>query len=159
MKKILIVFYSRTGTTKKVADKLKELLNADIEEVVDTKHRFGLISYLVAVKEATMKKLTTISKIKKKIKNYKIVIIGTPVWAHTISVPIRTFLNENKQELKKVGFFCTLGATGGKRTIKNMEKLCNKKSIASLILKTTEVVNNNCEEKIKKFINNLNKIK
>ena len=39
MKKILVVYYSRTGVTKKLALSIAQLLQADIEEIIDTKKR------------------------------------------------------------------------------------------------------------------------
>ncbi|MDY6965570.1 MAG: hypothetical protein SVM80_06305 [Halobacteriota archaeon] len=36
-----LVYYSRTGTTKKVADAISDIINCDIEEIVDTKDRSG----------------------------------------------------------------------------------------------------------------------
>ena len=37
--KSLVVFYSRTGTTKRVAESISNLLKCDVEEVIDTKSR------------------------------------------------------------------------------------------------------------------------
>jgi len=39
--KPLVVFYSRTGTTKKVGEALVDLLQCDNEELIDTKKRTG----------------------------------------------------------------------------------------------------------------------
>jgi flavodoxin len=39
MKKILVVYYSRTGITKKLARSIVDILSADGEEIVDTKNR------------------------------------------------------------------------------------------------------------------------
>jgi flavodoxin len=41
MKKILVLYYSRTGITKVLASYIAKLLNADLEEIVDTKKRTG----------------------------------------------------------------------------------------------------------------------
>ncbi|MCS7201390.1 MAG: hypothetical protein NZ841_01230 [Dictyoglomus sp.] len=35
MKKVLISYYSRTGFTEKLAKRLQEELNCDIEEIID----------------------------------------------------------------------------------------------------------------------------
>ena len=40
--KILIAYYSRTGVTRKIAEKLKEKLGCDIEEIESVKDRSGM---------------------------------------------------------------------------------------------------------------------
>ena len=37
--KILVVYYSKTGNTKKIGEELAKKLNADVEEVIDLKNR------------------------------------------------------------------------------------------------------------------------
>jgi len=54
--KALVVYYSRTGNTKFVAEKIAQELGADIEEVIDKKNRFGLINYLRAGGDALRRK-------------------------------------------------------------------------------------------------------
>jgi flavodoxin len=44
--KALVVFYSRTGATKQVAEALAESLNCDSEELIDTKKRGGPLGFL-----------------------------------------------------------------------------------------------------------------
>lgn len=55
MKK-LIVYYSRTGTTKKVAEILSVKLKADLTELVDMQDRSGLSGYIRSGYEAVIKK-------------------------------------------------------------------------------------------------------
>jgi flavodoxin len=40
---VLVVFYSRTGTTMKVAEAIREALGCEIDGVEDTKGRSGVI--------------------------------------------------------------------------------------------------------------------
>ncbi len=116
--KILVVYYSRTGNTKKVALNLAKKINADCEEIIDLKERNRIIiGWLVSGKDATMKKMTEI-EFKKDPSKYDLVIIGTPVWSWTVTPAIRTYLSENK--FKKVAFFCTNGGQFGK----TFESLC-----------------------------------
>jgi len=151
----LVVFYSRTGTTKKVAKTISKILKSDIEEIFDTKNRKGVLGYLIAGKDATLRKLTVIKKIKKDSSKYGLVIIGTPVWAFTMSSPIRAYIHQNKRKFKKVAFFCTMGGSGGKTTLNEMGSLCGKKPLALLELKTKEVIKNKYVQKVKKFVDKI----
>lgn len=140
--KSLVVYYSRTGNTRKAADSIARLLKSDIEEITDTKNRDGVIGYLKSGRDAMLKKTTVIKQIRKNHSGYDLVIIGTPVWAWNVSTPVRTYLMEHKKEIgkvKRIAFFCTEGGSGGKKAFMEMEKECNKKPAAVLELLEREV--------------------
>lgn len=44
----LVVFYSRTGNTKKVAEALARELKCDTDEILETKSRKGILGYIFA---------------------------------------------------------------------------------------------------------------
>lgn len=155
MAKILVIFYSRTGATKKVAKTIADLLQCDIEEIFDIKDRGGAMGYLMAGRDATLKNLTTIKETVEDPSLYDLTIIGTPVWAFTMATPIRTYIVGNKEKLKKVAFFCTEGGSGGRRAFREMETLCGQKPIAMLELLTKEVARNECAGKLKNFVNEI----
>lgn len=60
--KSLVVYYSRTGNTRFVAEMIAEKLKADIEELIDKKGRGGSIGFLIAGKDAALKKETQMGR-------------------------------------------------------------------------------------------------
>ncbi len=153
--KHLVVFYSRTGTTKKVAESIAKNLKCDIEEIFDIKKRKGALGYLSAGKDGTFKRLTKIKELKKNISSYDIVVIGSPVWSFNLSSPIRTFISENRYKLKKAAFFITKGGSEGKKIFDEMEKISGKTPIAVFEITTKEVVNNRYDGKVKEFVDKI----
>lgn len=153
--KTLVVYYSRTGITKKVAEEIADLLKADAEEILDTQNRKGAMGYLMSGREAMQKKFTILHNIKKDPSKYDLIIIGTPVWAFNISVPIRTYIMQNASRFKKVAFFCTQGGTGDKNAFEEMRKLTKKDPLAKLALKTSEVSGNKAHAKITGFVSSV----
>jgi len=151
--KILVAYYSRTGTTKKVAEEISKTLKADLDEIVDKKNRTGALGYVIAGKDASLKKLTEIN-FKKDPKNYDLVILGTPTWAWKMTPALRTYLNQNNSKLKNLAYFVTMGGSGGDSVIKEIEKIVNK-SGEKLILTTKEVISNNYKDKVKSFCKNI----
>ena len=131
----LVAFYSRTGTTKKAAQAIADALQSDIEEIHDTKDRSGALGYLGAAKDAVMKRSASIEEPAKDPAAYDVVIVGTPVWAFTMSAPVRAYLEYGKTSLPNVAFFCTKGNSGSERTFAAMEGRCGKSPIAVLSLK------------------------
>lgn len=154
-KKILVTYYSRTETTKKVATQIAEKLGADIEEIKDTVERKGVKGYLISGRDATLRNLTTLEKSEKNPADYDLVVIGTPIWSWNMSVPVRTYATENKDKFKQAAFFCTMGGSGDERAFKEMGEIIGKNPVDTLALKTIEVVKNLSEEKIDKFIEKL----
>jgi flavodoxin len=146
----LVVYYSRTGTTKKVAEAIAKIFGCDIEEVLDLKERTGVLGWLRSGREASSKKLTTIEKMKRHPDLYDIVIIGTPVWCNTMSTPIRTYISQYGGHFREVAFFCTQYGSENS-ALKDMEVLCGKKPVASLKLRREEVKSGEYVDKAKQF--------
>jgi flavodoxin len=71
------VFYSRNGTTRKVAATISQVLKCDTEEVVDKRKRTGFFGYMRAGFDATFRRLTTIEEPKKNPNSYELIMIGT----------------------------------------------------------------------------------
>jgi flavodoxin len=155
MPKILVVYYSRTGATKNVAEHIAKALKCDIEQVLDRKDRSGAWGYMAAGRDAMKKKLTGISSTKKNPAGYDLVVVGTPVWAWTVCPAVRTYLEKNKNSLDKVAFFCTMAGSGAEKAFAEMESVCAKKPVVTLSLLTKEVVGNQHLGKVKGFVRNL----
>lgn len=154
--KTLVVYYSRTGNTRKVAESISKMLKCDIEEIVDMKNRKGILGFLGAGRDTVFNKLTRIN-VKKDPSEYDMVIIGTPIWVGNMTVAIRTYLNLYKGKFKHVAFFCTMGGSGDKRAFKNMEELIEKKPESTLVLRDREIKRDYIS-RIKEFVDKLSKI-
>ena len=152
--KALVVFYSRTGTTKQVAEELAQSLNCDSEELIDTKKRSGPLGFMAAGKDAKIKKLTTLADIKQDPSLYDLVILGTPIWAGTLSSATRTYIVNNKSKFKRVAFFCTNGS-GGQQLFAEMEALCERRPVSALVLPQTEVKKGVYQDKLRQFAEGL----
>lgn len=103
--KSLVVYYSRTGTTRNVGKAIAETLDCDTEEIFDMKKRTGVLGWIRAGKDA--KKLTNIKEVTKDPAQYDVVVLGSPTWNNTFVPAIRTYISQYKDRFKKVAFFCT----------------------------------------------------
>jgi flavodoxin len=152
MSNTLIVFYSRTGTAKKIAENIAQKLNAELEEIKTKKDRKGPLGYILSGKEAMQKTPAEIEPTTKNPTTYDLVIFGSPIWSWNLSSPMRAYLEKNKSDLKKVAFFCTMGGSGDDVAFAEMEKICGQKPLATLTLTTKEVLQNKIAVKIQEFI-------
>ncbi len=156
--KILVAYYSRTGTTQKVAEAIASKKGAEIEEIKDTVKRSGAKGYLISGRNAMRRKLTQLEPVKFNPADYDLVIVGTPIWAWNISVPVRTYLAEQKDKFKQVAFFCTMGGSGDAKVFQEMEKIIGQKPIAVFSTLTKEVAEDNYSEKLDVFLKELNMV-
>ena len=151
----LVVFYSRTGNTKKIASELAEALKADIEEVEDTTGRSGPIGWLKSGRDAGQKSLTKLKPLSKNPADYDLVIVGSPVWNDTVSTPIRTYLTENKDNIKQAALYVT-GYTIDNSALAHMTEILNVTPVATLrLLGKEEVKADAYREKLDEFISKI----
>lgn len=150
----LIVYYSRTGKTKIIAEELTKALQCDAEELIDTVNRKGPLGFLNSGRQAGNRSLTKLVPVKKDPSQYDIVIIGTPIWGRNMSTPVRTYLTEYKEKFKNVAFFCTEGSKGGETAFKEMGEVTGKQPRATLTV-TAADLKGNYAEKVTKFAGEL----
>ena len=154
-RKTLLVYYSRTGTVRSVAQTMSRMLACDVEELIDTKNRFGVSGYLGAALDAGFHRLTTLKSMVHDPRNYDLVIVGTPVWNASVSAPVRTYLTLNKGCFKNVAFFCTFGGSGARRAFRQMGEICGKRPIRSLEIREAEVKRGRHFDHVRAFVNDL----
>jgi len=109
--KTLVVYYTRTGHTRRVAEDIATALEADIEELKDDVHRGGPIGFVRSGMEARNGTTVNLEPLEHRPSDYDLVVVGTPVWAQNVSSPVRTFLESVDLGNAKVGWFCTVGAS------------------------------------------------
>ncbi|MBR4270430.1 MAG: NAD(P)H-dependent oxidoreductase [Clostridia bacterium] len=134
MKK-LVAYFSATGTTKKVADKIAKVMGADIFEI-EPKFKYSK-SDLDWTDENSrssreMKDKSSRPEITKKVENisdYDAVILGFPVWWYTAPTIINTFLEENDLTNKQMYVFVTSGSSGVESTLANLRQAYPKLNI------------------------------
>lgn len=81
----LVVYYSRTGNTRFVAENIADFLDADVEEVIDKSDRSGPIGWIKSGFHATLEVDTEIEKLEYSPSNYDLVVLGSPVWNKRIT--------------------------------------------------------------------------
>jgi len=151
-KKTLLVYYSRTGVTRKVAEEIAQALKCDVEELQDVRSRRGLFGWLRSGFEAAQKKCPDIKPVTRDLTEYNLVIVGTPVWASTMASPLRTWLSRNVRKFEKVALFCTMGGSDSGHTFPDIGVYCDADSLAELALRKNEVALGQHSQRVRDFV-------
>jgi flavodoxin len=121
--KSLVVYYSRSGNTRFVAEQISKEIGGEIEEIIDKKRRKGLLGFVLSGYDATRGRATKIEPIKRSPKDYDLVVVGTPMWNKRITPAVRTYLRDNNFSEKRVALFCTNLGSEPERVFKTLKEL------------------------------------
>jgi len=150
--KTLVVYYSRTGVTQTVADRLAAALAADVERLIDTKARKGYLGFIRAGKDAAMKKLIPIEPPGTDPADYDLVLVGTPVWANTLSSAVRMYLTDYGQAIKRAAVFCTTMRSGIDSTLSVMADMIGGQTVARMGLRQKDVRKGRVADQVRAFV-------
>ena len=120
--KSLVVYYSRSNITKRLAEDIAGKTGADIEEIVPKVNYQGKLGYARGVKHALSEKIIDIEETKFNPEEYDVVYIGAPVWAGKIANPTLTYIKRNEGKLNNVKFFMTAGSKDYEKGFRQLEK-------------------------------------
>lgn len=147
----IVVFYSRTGTNRMLAQEIAEELEAGLHEIVDLKRRMGPIGWLRSGYDAFRGRLTQI-EFEVDLTGYDPVVIGTPVWSGRMTPAVRTLLGQQSLRGKRVAFFSVSGFGKPESAFKAMKALTNgSEFLGTLSLSVNEFKSTEHHERVKSF--------
>lgn len=131
--KTLIVYYSLSGNTRKVAEEIQKLTGGDIFAIqTEETYPEDYSSLTALVKEQIKENYRP--KLKDNVKNlaqYDVVFLGSPNWWGTIAPAVSSFLAANDLSGKTVIPFITHGSGGVQNTVKTITEQCRGCKISS----------------------------
>lgn len=153
MNKLLICYFSATGTTKRVAEKLGEILNGDLFEIEPVnKYTKDDLDWTNKQSRSTleMKDESSRPEVKGKVNNieeYNKVIIGFPVWWYREPSIIDTFIEENDLKRKDIYVYVTSGGSTYEGSLKHLKEMYSELNFVS-----GKTLNHIDENEIRKWV-------
>jgi len=137
--KALVIFYSRSGNTRRAAGLIAGALEARgaevvSEELVDKRSREGFGGLLRAGLDATFGRATAIQAPKADVAGFDVVVVGTPVWAWAGTPAARAFCRTWGRRAKRTALFCTLMNSTPGGTFKALSSALQDEPLATLAL-------------------------
>lgn len=157
--KKIVVYFSYTGNTRMIAEKIKDKTYCDILElkpvepysddydsVVNDEHNSEKSNYIPKIQEIDVD-----------LSNYDEIILGTPVWWYRPVPVVRTFLMQNDLSGKTIKPFATNAGWLG-RTFSEIKSICKDSNVEEVLNIVFKSYSNNLvtdESKIDEWINSL----
>ncbi|MCC8166825.1 MAG: NAD(P)H-dependent oxidoreductase [Planctomycetes bacterium] len=113
--KVLIVYYSLSGRTKAVADRLQAKTGAELYEIRTVKTYSSTQPGLYEEPKRELKEndLPELVNSPPDMSAYDLILVGAPVWWYTVPTPLMKFLQDADFAGKRVASFCTYNSTLG----------------------------------------------
>lgn len=124
--KSLVLYFSATGTTKKVAELIREVTNSDIEEIIPRdKYTNEDLNYNNDNSRANIEQNDNNARPEIAsnidISNYDVIYLGYPIWWGNVPKIILTLIENNNFEGKTIIPFCTSGGSGIEESINTLK--------------------------------------
>ncbi len=122
--KTLVVYYSKSGNTRRVAEEIAKVAGAETEELIEiATKRSGILGFLFAGRDGMRERMSRIEPAKKRAVDYDLIVVGSPVWGWNLVPAVRSYLAGVDLRGKPVAFFCTMSGNGEKKTFQSMRSL------------------------------------
>ena len=127
--KVLVAYFSATGTTKGVAEHIANGLNADIYEIVpEDPYTEADLNYNDTTSRTTIEMndpnaRPAISGSVENMEQYDIIFVGYPIWWGEAPRIVSTFMESYDFSGKTIVPFCTSGGSGIGSSASNLERL------------------------------------
>jgi len=156
-KKVLVVYFSATGTTKSVAKKIKKATGGKLYEVkaadpyTEEDLDYNQDNCRANEEQQDEDIRPEIDGTVKNIDQYDIIFLGYPIWWGKEPMIIRTFLESYDLEGKKIVPFCTSGGSGISGSIKGIKASAEDANVVTG-KDLTDVSSNNIKKWAKKQV-------
>ena len=133
--KILIVYYSKTGNTRAVAEYIHQAVGGDIFEIKPAKTypEDYKSTTIVAKQEQKDNARPELASNVKDIAQYDTIFLGYPIWWGTMPMFFFTFLESHNLSGKTIIPFCTYGGSGLGKSAADIKKLCPGATVKSAL--------------------------
>lgn len=128
MSQVLVAYFSASGVTKKVAEKIAKAAEAEIYEIqpkviyttedLDWKNKESRSS----IEMADYGSRPEIVDIDAPVSDAEVVFLGFPIWWYIAPTIVNTFLEKYDFSGKKIVLFATSGGSGFGETVENLKK-------------------------------------
>ena len=157
MSKKLVAYFSASGVTAKVAEKLSKALNADLYEIKpEVKYTKADLNWMnkksrssIEMSDKTSRPAIITGDLD--VSAYDTVYLGFPIWWYVAPTIINTFLEAYDFSGKKIVLFATAGSSGFGNTAAELKPSAKSAEIIESKVLTGIIT----DEKVKELINSL----
>ncbi|MEO7886897.1 flavodoxin [Polaromonas sp.] len=137
--RILVVCYSNTGTSRRVADLLASQFQWARGEVRETRSRTGTAGMLRCVADSLFRRHPTVRYEGPDPREFETVVLIAPIWVYRLAGPMRSFVRDDAPGLKRVAVISVMGGQGATNAFAEIDRILGRPPILSTSFTAREV--------------------
>jgi flavodoxin len=153
----LIVYFSKFGKNKALAEEIQAKISGRLEEIVEKKPRTGFGLFVVGGFQAFFKKEVEIIAPKADPASYDLTIIVSPVWAGHLPPATRRYLKQMGGDFNDFAYIsvCANGEKNGESFAEDLTEAAGKKPKVLTLISEKEYRENKYSDKLDDFLDEL----
>ena len=154
-KNTLVVYFTWSNTSQKIAERIQALLQADIFQIQTEKiYPDTYLARIVdAGKEKMKKERPVLRNYLQSIEQYEKIILVFPNWWGGLPMPVFTFLEHLDFSEKTILPVCMNGGSGFSKTIKQLQETCpTAKVLEGIEIKKKAVESEETQKRLEKWL-------
>lgn len=151
MDNTLVIFYSYTGTSKRLAQLLSAQLGWQLGEIVDARPRAGATGLLRCTVDSLLRRRPVIRYEGPELKEFGSVVLVSPIWFYRLAGPMRSFVAERARDLRQVAVVSVMGSKGGLNAAAEIAELLGHAPLLATAFTASEVEDGSCAARLQAF--------
>jgi len=151
MSRILVVTYSFTGTSLRLARRLCALHGWDLAEIQETRPRIGMLGTWRCVLDSLLHRKPSISYSGPGPEKYDVVVLISPIWAERLAGPMRTFVSQHAGRFNQVAVVSVMASRGAPNAVAEVGRITRKSPVLTTSFTAREVDDGTCAASLEGF--------
>jgi len=151
MNEVLIVCYSYTGTSHRLAQMLGRALNWPLAEIHDAKPRSGAWGTWRCVVDSLLRRRPPMRYAGPDPGQFDAVVLVSPIWAGRLAGPMRSFVALHRDRLRDVAIVSTMDERGAENAVAEVGHLLGRAPLMSMAVTAREVDDGSCAARLDDF--------
>ncbi|APW37263.1 flavodoxin [Rhodoferax koreense] len=151
MRKTLVVFYSSTGTCRRLAQLLNTQFGWPLGEIREPHVRVGLRGVLRCVADSWLSREPPIRYEGPALRDFDAVVLLAPIWLYRLAGPMRSFIASHGAELRHYAVLSVMGGRGAPNAVAEIGALTGRAPLLSMAFTSREVDDGSCVARLPAF--------
>jgi hypothetical protein len=151
MDSTLVVAYSYTGNSRRLAQLLCAQKGWPLGEVIEERPRAGAWGTLRCILDSALRARPTVHYRGPEPADFRTVVLVAPIWVGQLAGPMRAFVNAYRDRLQRVALIVTMGGQGASNAVAEVARILGRDPVLTEAVTARAVEDGSCALAVNAF--------